>query len=552
MFKKFFDKVFLNSHVSSSVSNAAFFITFFGLASRLLGLFRDRLLAATFGAGDILDIYYAAFRIPDLIYNFLILGALSAAFIPVFTELISGKKEKKAWRLSAGIMDLAITFIVIFSLFLCFMAPYLMKLITPGFSPEKISQVVIFTRIMFFSPLFLGIGGIFGATLTSYKRFVVFSLAPIFYNLGIIFGILVLVKFCGPIGLAWGVVLGAFLHMLVQYPAVKSLGFNFKKDFFSHIKNVEVIKVLKLMIPRVFGIAANQINLFAITIFASILASGSLAIFNFAQNLQSVPLGIFGVSFSIAAFPMLSSFFAQKNNRQFVKTFSQTFRQILFFVIPISVFIILLRAQIVRVVLGTGKFDWEDTTLTFQCLGIFSVSLFAQSFIPLLARSFYAMQNTKIPFYVALAGEITNISTILILLILIGKQEILSLAIAFSLSSIVQMFLLLFLLRLRFENLDDKKILESITKISLAAFLGGLIIQFFKYLTAILVNMDTFFGVFIQLGVASFFGGITFLFMCYLLKTDEFFSFKKSFTKRIFPNKEMVLPEDINNDLSGF
>lgn len=552
MIKKFFDKIFLNSHVSASVSNAAFFITFFGIASRILGLFRDRLLATTFGAGDILDIYYAAFRIPDLIYNFLILGALSAAFIPVFTELISGKKENEAWKLSAGIMDLAITFIVIFSLVFCFLAPYLMKLITPGFSPEKISQVVTFTRIMFLSPLFLGIGGIFGATLTSYKRFVVFSLAPIFYNLGIIFGILVLVKFCGSIGLAWGVVFGAFLHMAVQYPAVKSLGFNFKKDFFSHIKDKKVIKVLKLMIPRVFGIAANQINLFAITIFASILASGSLTIFNFAQNLQSVPLGIFGISFSIAAFPMLASFFAQKNNRQFVKIFSQTFRQILFFVIPISVFIILLRAQIVRIVLGAGKFDWEDTTLTFQCLGIFSVSLFAQSVVPLLARSFYAMQNTKIPFYAALAGEITNISTILILLVLIGRQEIISLVIAFSLSSIVQMFLLLFLLRSRFENLDDKKILESVAKISLATLLGGLVIQSFKYLIAKLVDMDTFLGVFTQLGGASFFGGITFLFICYLLKSAEFLSFKKSFTKRIFPNEKVVLPEDISNDLGGF
>jgi len=114
------------------------------------------------------------------------------------------------------------------------------------------------------------------------------------------------------------------------------------------------------------------------------------------------------------------------------------------------------------------------------------------------------------------------------------------------------MFLLLFLLRSHFENLDDRKILESIVKISLATFLGGLVIQFFKYLTAMLVDMNTFLGVFIQLGVASFLGGITFLFVCYFLKSDEFFSFKKSFTKRIFPNKEMVLPEDINNDLSGF
>jgi len=547
MIKKIIKNTFLNSHVSSSVVSAAFLITIAGLASRVMGLFRDRLLASTFGAGDTLDIYYAAFRIPDLIYNLLILGALSAAFIPVFTGLISNEKEKEAWELANGIMNLAMSLIIALSILFCIFSPWLMEIITPGFSPEKMEKAVMFTRIMFLSPLFLGISGIFGGVLTSFKRFFIYSLAPIFYNIGIIFGILVFVRFWGPIGLAWGVVLGAFLHMLTQYPAARQLGFKHDWSFMIHLSNGEVRKVFRLMIPRTLGIAINQINLFIITIFASLLASGSLAIFSFAQNLQAVPLGIIGVSFALAVFPNLSMLYSKNDKENFVKTFSETFRQILFFIIPMSVFILLLRAQIVRVVLGAGKFDWEDTVLTFQCLGIFSLSLFAQCLVPLLARAFYAMHNTKTPFYVAIATETVNI---LAVVMLIGKYEILSLAMAFSLSAIVQMFLLLFFLRAKYDNLDDKKIVTSIGKIALATFFSGAVIQGSKYLVAMAISLDTFLGIFSQLFIASILGALVFLLVCHLVKLEEFINFKKSLLKRIF-RKESIVLEDSAGGIGG-
>lgn len=537
----------LNSHVSSSVASAAFLITAAGLLSRILGLFRDRLLASTFGAGDTLDAYYAAFRIPDLIYNLLILGALSAAFIPVFTGLISQGEKEKSWELANGIMNLMFCLITVTAVIFCVFTPYLMKLITPGFSADKLNLVVVFTRIMFLSPIFLGISGIFGGILTSFKRFLIYSLAPIFYNLGIILGILFFVKMWGPVGLAWGVVLGGGLHMLSQYFSVRQLGFRHSWSFVVHLTNREVRKVFRLMIPRTMGIAVNQVNLFVITIFASTLASGSLAIFNFAQNIQGVPLGIIGVSFAIAVFPTLSALSAKKESVNFIKTFSETFRQILFFIIPISVFIVLLRAQIVRVVLGAGKFDWEDTTLTFQCLGIFAFSLFAQSITPLLARTFYAMHDTKTPFYIALVSEAVSILTVVIL---IGKYQILSLAIAFSLASLLQMFLLLFSLRFRLDSLDDRRVVNSISKITLAALLGGVVVQVFKYITAEVVNLDTFLGVFFQLFISAAAGGLVFIAVSHLLKLEEFVNFKKSVIKRIFGAKKLALEEDAS-EVSG-
>lgn len=540
-------KFILNSSPSQSVVSAAFVITMAGLASRVLGLLRDRFLASSFGAGDTLDVYYAAFRIPDLIYNLLILGALSAAFIPVFTGLISKDKEDEAWKLANGVLNLAIFFIVLISLMLALFAPFIVRVITPGFSAEKIESVVFFTRIMFLSPLFLGISGIFGGILTSFKRFLIYSLAPLFYNLGIITGIFIFVPFFGPIGLAWGVVFGAFLHMVIQYPAARHAGFEYSFILFKSLKNPDVKRVLRLMVPRTLGIAVNQINLLVITIFASTLAAGSLAIFNFAQNLQSVPLGLFGISFAIAVFPTLSQYAAKDEHADFVRIFSQTFRQILFFVIPLSAMILVLRAQIVRVVLGSGKFDWEDTILTFQCLGIFVISLFAQSTVPLLARSFYALHDTKTPFYVALVTEIVNIGAVLLL---IGKFHILGLVVAFSLASVVQMLLLLFMLRMRFDNLDDKNIIMSISKVALASFAAGLATQLVKYVVASFVNMDTFIGIFMQLSLASLAGIIIFIAVSYVLKLEEFFAFKNSFTRKIFKSKQAAIQED-THQVSG-
>jgi len=392
----------------------------------------------------------------------------------------------------------------------------------------------------------LGISGIFGGILTSFRRFLVYAVAPVFYNLGIIIGVIFLTKILGPIGLAWGVVMGAFFHMLIQYPAAKKLGFHHSWMFFRAWQDKQVRKVFRLMLPRTLGIAVNQINLLVITIFASTLAPGSLAIFTFAQNLQGVPLGLFGASFAIAVFPLLSALAAKEKKAEFIKTFSVTLRQISFFVIPLSAFIFVLRAQIVRVVLGSGKFDWEDTVLTFECLGIFAFSLFAQSAIPLLTRTFFSFHDTKTPFYIALVSEAINISLVIIL---IEKMAVAGLALAFSVGSTIQALILFFVLRKKYAIRDDRNIFRSLAKIITASFLAALTIQIFKNLTDNLVNIDTFVGIFIQLAVSLTAGLATFTLICYLLKLEEFFNFKDSLTRRIFKDRQ-VIAED-TKDVSG-
>jgi putative peptidoglycan lipid II flippase len=529
---------FLNSHPSSSVASAAFVIAVAGILSRVLGLLRDRILATQFGAGDTLDVYYAAFRVPDLIYNLLILGALSAAFIPVFTGLIAKEEEGEAWELVNVFLTTALLLLLVIAAIFALFAPQLMRLVTPGFAPDKMQSVVTLTRIMFLSPVFLGISGIFGGILNSFKRFLIYSLAPIMYNLGIIFGAVFLVKPFGIAGLAWGVVLGAFLHMAVQYPNVKLVGLK----YFPHLnfRNNHLQKVLRLMIPRTMGLAVTQINLLIVTIIASTLATGSLTIFNFANNLQSFPLGIFAIPFALAVFPVLSHHAARSERDAFIENFSKTFRQILFFVIPASILILVLRAQIVRIVLGAGKFDWEDTILTFQALGIFSVSLFAQSTIPLLARSFYALHNTRVPFLTGIAGEAVNLAAALILS---GYFGVLGLVWAFSLACIVNMFLLVFILRNKLENLDDGKILSVVLRISVSAMCAGLIAQLAKYLISPYINLDTFIGVFEQMIFAGTFGIGTYLVLTHYFALEEFYYLKKLFSTRFF-RLRAPLPED--------
>lgn len=537
---------FLNGKPTQSIVAAAFIISLAGVASRILGLFRDRILASTFGAGDVLDAYYAAFRVPDLIYNLLILGALSAAFIPVFTQLISKDKEEDAWDLASGVLNIQVIVMGIMVVLLAFFAPWVMKIITPGFSDEKMNLTIVFTRIMFLSPILLGISGIFGGVLVSMKKFLIYSLAPIMYNLGIIFGAVFLVDFMGPVGLAWGVVLGAFLHMLIQYPAVRFSGFRFTLMPRKSLKNQDVLKVLHLMVPRMLGVAVNQINFLVITIFASTLATGSLAIFTFANNIQSTPLGLFGISFAIAVFPALSAFYAKNERENFTKAFSKTFRQVLFFVIPISVLIYALRAQIVRVVLGSGNFDWEDTTMTFQTLGILIGSLFAQSLIPLLARSFYAIQNTKVPFYVALFSETINI---VLVFLLIGKFEILGLAIAFSVSNIINMGLLFYFLKKEIKDLGEKEIIKSAGKVLVASLGAVMAVQFGKNVVGSRGELDTFVEILNQLVVAGGLGVAVFALISYALKIDEFFSVMRSVSRKLFKVKKQI--NEDTGDVAG-
>jgi putative peptidoglycan lipid II flippase len=555
MIKKITNYFMKGEKSSKSILNATFLVASLGLASRFLGLIRDRILASKFGAGDTLDVYYAAFKIPDLIFNLLILGALSAAFIPVFTSLISNKKKKEAWSLVNKFISLAGIVLVFVIIVLYFLAPNIIGLIAFGFGQEKQIAVTSLTKIMLFSPLLLGFSSILGGILNSHKKFFFYSLAPVFYNIGIIIGAVFFVEMFGISGLGYGVVLGALLHLLIQIPEVVRCGLKFKPDF--KFKDENLKKVLTLMISRTMGLAVVQVNFLIVTILASTLESGSLAIFSLANNIQSVPLGLIGVSFAIVAFPTLSCCWAQNKKKEFVNNFSDVFEKIVFFIIPVSIIFITLRAQLVRIILGSGQFDWHDTILTFQALGIFSLSLFAQTLIPLLTRAFYAIHNTKTPFFIGLFSEGINLA---LALLLIQKYQIVGLVWAFSIATIVNMFLLLIVLRKKIGNLNEKSIIQKTWKVMSASIAMVIGIQTTKYLVAFVlerfsfnilnysISMYTLAGILIQTLVSLLAGFILFYLASKLLKIEELDYFINLLRRKIFSFKKLNKFENIESD----
>jgi len=501
---------------------AAVMVGVSSLLSRLLGVVRDHILAGSFGAGNDLDIYYAAFRVPDMIFNLVVLGALSAGFIPVFTQLLkSDESRDKSWELVNNVLNvLAILMIVIVGVLFVFAGP-LIKLITPGFGPEKLAQTVWLTRIMFLSPLLLGLSSVVGGVLQSYKRFLVYSLSPIFYNLGIIIGALFLVPRWGLVGLAWGVSLGSACHLLVQLPVIWNLGWRYQAllDW----KNEQLGLIFKMMTARTLSLVINQVNLLVETIFASTLVSGSLAVFNLANNLQSFPVGIFGLSFAIAAFPAIAA--SAFDKERLVYYFSKTLRQIFYFIIPSTVILILLRAQIVRLVLGSGKFDWSDTILTMNTMTFFAISLFAQASIPLLVRFYYARHDSRTPLYLGLCASVANI--VLNYYFVRSSLGVAGLALSFSLSSILQFILLFIFLRVELGALDDRVMIKSIAKMLFAAVLSGLVIQVMK--TWLGGSLELSFGwqLLVQFTIPAVTGLAIYVLATYYLKSPEILNLLK-------------------------
>ncbi len=385
---------FFNSEVSG-LHQAAYLLGFFAICSQVLALFRDRILAATFGAGNTLDLYYSAFRIPDVIF----VTAASIVSISVLIPFLIERFEKGDTE-AKEFLD------TVFSFFFCFMilvggiafviSPYLLKILFPVFAVSPVfGDLVHLTRILLLSPIFLGFSNLLASITQIHKRFFIYAISPVVYNFGIIFGILVLYPAWGIVGLGWGVVCGAFFHFAIQIPFIFSRGMLPKLRF--PIKFGSIKKIIFTSLPRTITVSSNELAELFLISFASFLVPGSISIFNFSFNLQSVPFSIIGVSYSLAAFPTLTRLFSSGNKEQFVEQMSISSRHIVFWSVPMTVLFVVLRAQIVRTILGSGRFNWDDTRLTAACLAIFVVSLVAQNLVTLFVRSYYSRGKTKAP-----------------------------------------------------------------------------------------------------------------------------------------------------------
>jgi putative peptidoglycan lipid II flippase len=414
------------------------------LLSRFLGVVRDHLLAKAFGATAgtgiyNLDTYYAAFRIPDLLYNLLIFGAVSAAFIPIFTQYKKEGRFDDAWAFASSMLHLMLIGILIISGIAYIFAPYLVHVVASGFDEEALFLTVRLMRIMLLSPIIFAFSSILISIQDSFKTFFWRSLAPLFYNAGIIFGIIYFGQQFGVVGVTWGVIIGAVLQLIVQLPALFQVGY--KHCWMLGFRRPDVREAFRLLIPRILGLSLTQLTLLVNTLIASFLMTGSITIFYLSDNLQALPLGIIAISFAITSFATLSELATELTTDAFAMEIKRVMQQVLFLIIPATLGMLILRSEIIDVILVSGKFSASDANITQMVLGFLLISLFAQSLIPLLSRGFYAYHNTKTPVLTALVGAIISIGGS-VLLALYMDFGIIGIAIAFSFGMIANFTLL--------------------------------------------------------------------------------------------------------------
>ena len=355
------------------------------------------------------------------------------------------------------------------------------------------------------------------------------ALAPVFYSLGIILGIVLFTPALGIFGAAWGVVLGTILHFLIQLPLAKKLGVVYQPVFDYH--NSTVKKIGRLMLPRTIGLAVAQIDYTVDIILASLISTSSLIYFNFAQHLQMLPVGLFGATIAQAALPSLAETAEKQGLLAFKKTFLSCFHQILFLVLPCSVLLIILRIPIVRLVFGAARFDWEATVTTGLVLAFFSISLFAQSLVHLLARSFYALQNTKIPVVIGGLSVLSNV-LLSVIFILIFHWSVWALALSTSIANILNALLLLFYLDKKVNGFERKELFLPALKTFAISFLTAFALYLpMKFLDQVTFDTTRVSGLMILTGVAALAGAGFYLFLAWVFKIKALKTFAKLLEK---------------------
>lgn len=538
----------------NSILGAAFIIMIMVIFSSVLGIVRQRLFLNFFEPAE-LSLFFASFRLPDLVFQLLAFGIFSSAFIPVFAKLHK-KDEKNAFENAARIINLALTGFIFFAIIFAVLAMSIYSLAAPGYSDAERALIVSLSRVLLVAQGVFIVSYIMTGILESLRRFFVSALAPIFYNVGII---LATVFFADDLHLyapAIGAVVGALLHFFVQFPTAYKLGFRFSRSF---SLTPEVKKIGKLAAPRVLELGFLQTTKVAELFFTSIISTAALTYYNLADAVRVMPITLFGVSLAKAALPSLA---AADDSKEFKRVFLKTLYQISFLVMPISAVLIALRIPIVRLLFGTEKFDWEATVQTGLVLSVFAISVPFQSAVALLSRAFYAKHNTTTPVKLSLLGTGVTVALSAIFVFLMGFPTW-SLALSYALGMALQAVLMYFILSRKL-NGNTLFAVVPILKSVLASFVSGgfmfVFLRFFdrsvwikrlSFLTDIRVlrglNFESFVidtrytgNLLVLTAVTAVLGGITYLLVSLLLKSDELADIMRLIRERRFgvPRKE--------------
>ena len=554
---KLFNKDFGNVHHAAILLGVAMFM------SQILGLVRDRILASSIGPSQTLDIYYAAFRIPDLLFVTIASLASVTAVAPMLAKYFKdgdGEVEKlKARKFLGDCLTFFTLLLIIASVVVFFAMPILSRLIAPGFDAEAQSELVHMSRIMLASPILLGVSNLLGSVTQLFRRFTVYALSPIVYNLGIIVGIVFFYPTLGIVGLAYGVAIGALLHVSIQVPTLLSLKMLpvIRKDF----SLTEVMSVVKTSLPRTMTLSLTTIAMFAIVSIASSLGEGSISRLQFAYNLSAVPVAIIGLSYSVAAFPSLASLFQEGKLDIFASTIANIFRHIIFWSMPVLVLFVVLRAQIVRVILGGGAFTWTDTKLTAAALALFVISIVVNGLFILMTRVFYAAGETRKPLIIASSATVFQIALAYIFTKLYTFSEparlflerlfrvegvpdtgMLMLALTFSIGSFISFFFLFHIVARRYLTRDLVRVIRKTTyDVLFASLLGGVVAYGGLHYFAFAFDLEYLKGVFFQGFLSGVLGIIAMFYTLKVLKNAELEEVSSAIHKK-FWKQEVLAP----------
>lgn len=496
---------------ASSVKKAALLIGLAYLFSKLLGLYRDRLISSHFGVSGDIDAYTAAFRLPDLLFQILVSGAFAVAFMPLFMNYWSGGKKGEAWLFANKILNGVVFVTVVLGLVAFIFADPIVTAMSPGFDPSRHNLTVELTRIMLITPLLFGISSVFGSIQQAFSRFVLFSLSSAFYNVGIIIGVIFLSPYFGIHGVAYGVVIGAAIQAFAQIVGMLGLGYSFSLHL--NFWDRTVGKFVTQVFPRSIDLGLDQINWIIQTIIGSTLPAGNIAALYYANNLRNVPVGIFGAAIATAVFPSLIEKARKGDKIELVKAFAKDVRMIMFFVVPAAAIAILMRGYIVRLILGFGD------QLTADVLGSLAISIFSISLFVLVTRVFYALHDTWTPLWTSILAMVVNA---LLAITLVGSYGAVGLGLALSISSLSELLLLFYLLRRKLGRINASYIFAGAIRIAMATLgMSGITYWLVRYVFPLYAQDRGFFIVGPKFFATAFAAMVSYLVFVQLFKLHE-------------------------------
>ncbi|WP_240910065.1 murein biosynthesis integral membrane protein MurJ [Desulfopila sp. IMCC35008] len=456
-----------SSKNSSTIARSAGVVSIAVMLSRLLGLVREQAFAALFGAGYAYDAFVVAFRIPNLLRDLFGEGALSAAFVTVFSDYDTNKTKEETWLLASNVLCVFVIGLSVLSLLGCAFAPTIVDLLAPGFAkePGKTDLTVYMTRIMLFFLVFISLAAVVMGMLNTKGRFFVPALASSFFNLGSIIGGVSLAYILPRygqepiVGMAIGTLIGGFMQLSIQLPALRRIGFRFTPNI--NLKDPGLLRILRLMGPATIGLSAVQLNIFINTNFAASCAQGSVSWLNYAFRLVQLPIGIFGVALSIAMMPVLAKQAARKEIDEMKTTLISSLVMVFALTVPATAGLIFLSEEIIRLIFEHGVFTDHDTRATAATLSCYAVGLFAYSANKILVPAFYAIDQTRYP---VIASFLAVGMNIFFITLTIDTFQHLAIALSTSITMLINFMFLISVLYLKIGGLDLRYLLNGFCK----------------------------------------------------------------------------------------